>query len=460
MKTLIRATIMLRHIGAADDSYREALKAAEYGLRQLLRSGQIADRDVEKLDNLLAPEISHMSTETLATDVRDTLSCALVNLVSGSPVTYGLHYDILTKMPPEVSNEWIHDSLSPPNEHQIMELDPRHVEGGAQSDEEISAEKGSPGVSCGSQKWWQPLQQQEEPNLIDSKIAHRFFENEGSIDLSHATHITEEAAKIIIKYEWGLHLDGLTDLTVATATILSGIEGDWLSLNGLKMPSNEVIEALSRSEKGLYLDGMATLSLPAAKALSKLRGCLSLNGLPTIGIDILKLLVANQDELSLNGLNRLSEPMARVLSGLSGTIRLDGLPRISNKVAVLLARRKSHRYAILWLEGISTLTTGIAKSLSLHPGGLYLGGIEKITDRAATEISRHRGWMLDLGVKEISLRAAKALSGHEESLRLCCLAEISDAVAAALSEHKGLLYLRACPMGGSVAGPRRGEAKK
>ena len=56
--------------------------------------------------------------------------------------------------------------------------------------------------------------------LIDDEVARDFLDDAG-IDLSKATEITDEAAKLLSKYEGELYLTGLTEITDAAHRGLS-----------------------------------------------------------------------------------------------------------------------------------------------------------------------------------------------------------------------------------------------
>jgi hypothetical protein len=157
--------------------------------------------------------------------------------------------------------------------------------------EDVEAMRGLFGESVGNTElfeeagdglWEEEEEEEESPKLIDAEVARRYLESE-SIDLSKATELTDEAAKLLPKSQgteandwsdkvgWDLNLNGLTELSDAAAESLSKYE-DCLYLDGLTELSDAAAESLSKHKGELGLRGLTELSDAAAESLSKHKG--------------------------------------------------------------------------------------------------------------------------------------------------------------------------------------------
>ena len=146
---------------------------------------------------------------------------------------------------------------------------------------------------------WLGEEAKEEVRLatvLDLTKAERFLEDEGSVNLSEMTSITEEAAEMLSTYGGEIDLSGLTDLPEKAA------------------------EALSKHQGMLDFEGLTELSDCAAEALSKLQACLVLSDLIGLSDAAAESLSRHQGELGLNDSIRISNAAANSLSKHQGEI--------------------------------------------------------------------------------------------------------------------------------------------
>ena len=133
-------------------------------------------------------------------------------------------------------------------------------------------------------KWEDPddcSYESEELTPIDKDLAKAFMEDPDNVTLDEAKGITDDAAKLLCKFE-----------------------GDDLFLNGLFELSDHSAESLSKYQGNLYLDGLTEISDPAADSLSNHQGKSSL----------WSVIEEHKGELWLNGLTKLSDTAAESLS--------------------------------------------------------------------------------------------------------------------------------------------------
>jgi hypothetical protein len=265
-------------------------------------------------------------------------------------------------------------------------------------------------------------------SLIDVQQARRFLENDiGDVDLSRATAITDEAARILAKYEGCfLNLESLTDL------------------------SNDAIKALA-SYKGSDLSdlslGLTELCGATAAILSHYEGILRLPRLPVISEAAANSLCEHRGVLSLAGLTELSDAAAESLSKYEDQLSLDGLTELSDTAAESLAKHKGG----LFLNGITSLSDAAIGSLSRCAYVKF--GSEELTETVNNMDARETPEMIDEEVAqqfleddesidlseatEITDAAAEILAGHEGYLELIGLTSLTDAAGESLSKHKG-----------------------
>ena len=276
----------------------------------------------------------------------------------------------------------------------------------------------------------------ENATSITVRQAKVLMKQQGGLYLNGLTTLSDEAAKALAQHEGWLYLNGLTTLSNAAAKALSRHDG-YLHLDGLTTLSPEAAKALSQHKDKLYLNGLTTLSDEAAKALAQHKGSLYLNGLTTLSDEAAKALARHEDWLWLNGLTTLSNEAAKALARHAGLLILNGLTTLSDDAAKALARHAGD----LGLSGLTTLSDEAAKALARHAGDLYLNGLTKLSDEAAKALARHAGDVVLDGLTTLSPDAAKALAQHKGSLYLNGLTTLSDEAAKALSQHEGWLSL-------------------
>ena len=116
------------------------------------------------------------------------------------------------------------------------------------------------------------------PDFVDLRIARSYVRSPQSIDIRHATAISDNAARLLAKCPHPLPLDGLTILSNATARALSRHRAP-LSLGGLKKLPEATARILSHHHGKILLNGLHELSAATAHALSTHQGALSFRGL-------------------------------------------------------------------------------------------------------------------------------------------------------------------------------------
>lgn len=142
------------------------------------------------------------------------------------------------------------------------------------------------------------------------------------LDLSGLQSVDEDIARILSGWNGDLILNGLVDLSVASAKELVKSPYE-LELNGLRSLSAEMA-GIVRLQKGskIQLNGLSTLTLEAAAVLTKRRRflsskALSMDGLKSISDDVAKCLAKTIVwSFSLKGLAELSDAAADELIAL------------------------------------------------------------------------------------------------------------------------------------------------
>lgn len=220
-----------------------------------------------------------------------------------------------------------------------------------------------------------------------------------------------------------LSLNGLKQLTAASATSLSRFDGNLL-LNGVKHISPDVAGGLAASGKSLHaleLNGLASLSPLAAQALSGSPRRIHLNGLRYLDDTAAECLTKMPRELQLNSVTHLTDTAARHLSRHYPfeTLELNGLidlPETPGHLA-LAARLGQHER----LDRLSEISDDTAKELSQLTGRIYLNGLKHISDTGATYLGHFNGFIEVNGIEYLSDRAANALCGLKGKIQLAGL---------------------------------------
>jgi len=222
--------------------------------------------------------------------------------------------------------------------------------------------------------------------------------------------------------------------------------GSALDTNEIKNLTEEQADALAQQEGDLYLDGLTTLSLKAAKALSNHGGYLSLNGLSTLSAEQAEALACREPlqflphrlGISLRGLVAISDDAASALSQYHGSLYLDGLKTITAGVAKALS---NNQHRVLSFKSLAALPLEAAIELVNWKGeALVLDGLAALSPELAAVLAEFKGDRLYLnGLMSLSGEAAQALTRLWSDLFLNGLTALSDEAAHYLSDEE-LVY--------------------
>jgi hypothetical protein len=193
-------------------------------------------------------------------------------------------------------------------------------------------------------------------------------------------------------------------LTAEQAELAIKQKGASLDLRTFTHMTDEAAEILSRYQGHLELDGVVELSAQQARALSRHGKLLTLRSLATISDDTAEALGKGGNVLTL-GVTVLSERQCEMLAASDSGLYLDRLEIISDGMAEALAKHSG----ILGLWSLTTLSNNQAAALGSHAGGmLQLNGLTILSDEQASSLSQHRG--------QLELTGLRALSGDAEAL--------------------------------------------
>ena len=230
------------------------------------------------------------------------------------------------------------------------------------------------------------------------------------------TSLTVEQAMEIVAGKSAVSLDGVTELGVDVAQVLSQYGKGDLRLHRVQTITPEVARALAPEKKGgtLWL-GLTTITPEVAKALAAhSRGMLALNDLDRISVEVARELAQFRGKLTLNGLRTLSPEVARELAKHQSKFTLMGLPEISDEAAEAL----SHKGKTMLLNGLTKLTSAplTAKMLNSNDGFLNLTKVQTISDDVAQEFAKYKGKtpVQLTGLTELSEANAARLRGNEK----------------------------------------------
>jgi len=205
------------------------------------------------------------------------------------------------------------------------------------------------------------------------------------------TSLTVEQATEIVAGKRAVSLDGVTELGVDVAQVLSQYDKGDLRLHRVQTITPEVAKALASQGKGVTLSlGLTTITPEVAKALAAhSRGMLALNALDKISVEVARELAQFRGKLTLNGLRTLSPEVARELAKHRSKFTLFGLMEISDEAAEAIA---GHRGTLL-LNGLTKLTSVplITKMLKADDGFLSLAKVQTISDDVAKFLAEHQG---------------------------------------------------------------------
>ncbi len=255
------------------------------------------------------------------------------------------------------------------------------------------------------------------------------FHDEGltEINRSQAQFLTTKAKRI--------RLDAVVKLTDGAADEFAAFEGE------LFLPKLKTLRHAGLARK-LGKGNCKTIPQPSDLP-EEISGLLywqllnspaASNELRWLSPGLAQILSDNLDDLELNGLNTLSTTTADILTQHQGKrICLDGLTTLTLGVAQSLAFFEGS----LRLNGITELDQDALEALANHTGSLYLGGLRSLTTDAAEVLARHQGNLCLSGIQTISPDTARAFTEHLGALDLSGLSELTPSAAAAICLRKG-----------------------
>lgn len=280
------------------------------------------------------------------------------------------------------------------------------------------------------------------------------------------TRLTPASADLIAKHSGPLALPRLRNLeSTALAARLVGEVQDGLA--AVETMPADVEELIARHDAPLSLgsltaihtaslatkllgqgrtdfDRLQTVTVEAADTLANHEGPLSLATLvevarqaPQLDVATARCLARHADEIRLDGLVTLSPGVAEMLAAHPGPLRLDRLGVLPAPVAEALARHTG----LLSLQSVPHLDELAQEALARHPGPLVLGRVDGLSSGplAAKLVAEGR---TEFGsVLALSPPAAAALAAVKGTLFLNSLETLDAATAAALAAHSGGLSL-------------------
>ena len=176
-----------------------------------------------------------------------------------------------------------------------------------------------------------------EEQILTKEIANQYLMNVVGVDLSVFTRIENAASEVLSKSDEDLYLDGITNLSAATAECLSRHKGTLIDLDGLTTLPTNVAKHLCRYEGDLRLSGLSSLSKAAARCLCKHKGILVLEGITEISDSVAEILSEHKGDLYLDGITSLSDAAANSFSECSGNLELNGITHLSPTAIALLS---------------------------------------------------------------------------------------------------------------------------
>ena len=327
----------------------------------------------------------------------------------------------------------------------------------------------------------------DDVKYIDIRTAQNFLDDPSGVDLSTATEISEDAAKLLSSYDppnsySGLFLDNISEISESSLTELIHLKEGNLSL-GFTQIDASTARILSLYRGRLILKKIKALSIDAA---SELKGfSVYLGGIEEIDDQVAEMLSNNIDYLCINGRAKFSTKAAEYLNKsfrLKFTIPItfsedicelfdvDSLinvrrmkawfdesrktrdisisgSRLTKNAAEFIANRKGKKTSISFSD-LYEIDLDVASQFKGYQG--EIGFLSSYSNRAmlgpskevATALAEVKG-SLTIEAWDISFESAKALanfSGSELRLQFR-MTSISDAIAELLSNHQGKLGL-------------------
>jgi hypothetical protein len=232
-------------------------------------------------------------------------------------------------------------------------------------------------------------------NNDEDDIQFRFCLDEFvEIESGAIKFIVESCARIKSKHGLSrLCLNGIGNLSIETAQILNKWNGG-IHLSGIKEVSAEVAQELATGHQGdLRLNGLTALAPQTLSELIKNEGSIYINGISDLPDEAFVLFAKAYNSLSLNGISSLTAGQAKHLAasglgkGYVPSLYLEGVSSIDESTAKALAKYKGDLYL-----GITDLSEAIASALSVHKGNLLsLAEISgEVSDKAKDFLRRHR----------------------------------------------------------------------
>lgn len=203
------------------------------------------------------------------------------------------------------------------------------------------------------------------------------------------TSLTVEQAKEIVAGSSAVSLDGVTELSVEVAQVLSQFSKGDLRLHRVQTITPEVARALAQTKVTLSL-GLTTITPEVARALAaRPKGMLALNSLEKISVEAARELAQFRGKLTLNRLRTLSQEVAVELAKHRSKFTLFGLTEISDEVAETL----SHHHATMLLNGLTKLTSVplATTMLKSNDGFLNLAKVQTISDGVVQVFAEYKG---------------------------------------------------------------------
>ena len=230
------------------------------------------------------------------------------------------------------------------------------------------------------------------------------------------TSLTVEQAMEIVAGKSAVSLDGVTELGVDVAQVLSQYGKGDLRLHRVQTITPEVARALAPEKKGgtLWL-GLTTITPEVATALAAhSRGMLALNALDQISVEVARDLAQFRGKLTLNGLRTLSREVAIELAKHRSKLTLFGLTAISDEAAEAL----SHHSSTMLLNGLTKLTSAplTTTMLKSNDGFLGLSKVQTLSDEVAQVFVEYQGKrpVQLTGLTELSEANAARLRANEK----------------------------------------------
>lgn len=246
------------------------------------------------------------------------------------------------------------------------------------------------------------------------------------LSLGGLPFLTTDVARILARYEGGLMLNGLQQMTPEIAEIFGESVCFRLS-SGMPMLEADVAERLAGfSGAELEFSGVNALSLEAALQISRYRGELVLPQCQNLPDNVLQALV------SKNGFTRF-------YTGRRGGLSLGGIINLTRNQAQILATAQTVR---LSLSGIETVDEDVLRDLVKFDGEeLCLNGLRELSAESAAVLSQFNAPYLELnGLRELSPDVLREFSAYRGELSLLGVRSISAEVAKMLLKHERQIH--------------------